>query len=87
MSSLSFPLELIDDGTGVEFQSPLVTCECSNVDPETDEGMGSDTFHIFFDQRFNPPHLHIQCYDCSQTYCLYNQCVPPPTAEIYEGQT
>lgn len=87
MSTLDFPVELIDDGTGVEFDTPLAICACSNVDPEVDEGIGSDTFHVFFDQRFDPAHLHIQCYDCGQTYCPYNQCVPPSTAEIYEGQT
>lgn len=87
MSELNFPVVLIDDGTGLEFDSPLASCMCSNVDPETDEEMGSDTFHVFFDTRFNPPHLHIQCYDCEQTYCPYQQCAPPPTAEVYDGQT
>lgn len=83
MSNITFPPELIDDGSGIEFNAPLATCLCSNVDPETDEGLGSDVFHAFWDQRFSPPHFHIQCYDCEQTYCPYNQCVPPPTAEIY----
>lgn len=87
MSDLSFPVELIDDGTGLEFDSPIATCLCSNVDPEVDEGTGSDAFHVFFDTRFNPAHLHIQCYDCNQTYCPYQQCVPPPTAEVFNPDT
>jgi hypothetical protein len=87
MSTLTFPVELIDDGTGTEFETPQATCACSNVDPETDEGIGSDAFYVFWDHRHNPPHLHIQCFDCEQSYCPYNQCVPPPTAEVYDGES
>ena len=83
MSTLNFPVEFINDGTGVEFDAHIAQCACSNVDPDTDEGFGSDAFYVFWDQHFDPAHLHIQCFDCEQTYCPYNQCVPPPTAEMY----
>jgi hypothetical protein len=83
MSMLMLPVQLIDDGTGIEFQAPLATCACSNIDPEVDEGLGSEAFYVFWDHRFNPAHLHVQCYDCWQTYCPYQQCVPPPTAEVF----
>lgn len=84
MSELHFPVEEIDDGTGVDRPAHLAGCACSNIDPEYDEGMLSNAFYVFWDGKFNPPHLHIQCYDCEQTYCPYQQCVPPPTAEVFD---
>jgi hypothetical protein len=86
MSILTFPVEVIDDGTGIELEAHQAMCKCSNVDPTIDEGIRSDAFYVFWEPRFTPPHLHIQCFDCEQTYCPYGQCVPPPTAEIYRGQ-
>jgi hypothetical protein len=83
VSTVNYPYELIDDGTGNNFHAQLATCECSNIDPEIDEGYANDTFYVFWDSRFNPPHLHIQCYDCEQTYCPYQLCIPPPT--VVEG--
>lgn len=82
MSELRTDLELIDDGSGVELNAFQCKCRCSNVDPE-EEPSDSDAFYVFWDPRFNPPHLHIQCYDCEQMYCPYNACVPPPTAEVF----
>ncbi len=82
MSQLSFPFELIDVGGGIETEAPSAKCQCSNVDPENDGPVSSDAFYVFWDIRFNPPHLHIQCFDCEQSYCPYGLCVPPPTAEV-----
>jgi hypothetical protein len=86
MSELVWPVEVIDDGSGIELQACLAGCRCSNIDPEHDEGIPQDTFHVFWEPRFNPPHLHIQCFDCEQTYCPFQLCVPPPTADIYTGE-
>lgn len=84
MSELKFPVEIIDDGSGIEMGAHQAHCACSNVDPEYDEGLNSDAFYVFWDPRFNPAHLHIQCYDCEQMYCPYGQCIPPPTAEVID---
>lgn len=86
MSQLTLPVKVIDDGTGLAFNAYTAICQCSNIDPEYDEGIGSDAFYAFWDSRFVPPHLHIQCFDCQQSYCPYGLCIPPPTAEIYNGQ-
>lgn len=86
MSELTYPVEVIDDGTGLRFYAHSAVCQCSNIDPDYDEGMGSEAFLVFWDPRHNPPHLHLQCFDCKQSYCPYGLCVPPPTAEIYDGQ-
>lgn len=85
MSEVRYPLEIVDDGSGAEIEAHMAGCACSNVDPECDDGILQDTFYVFWDSRFSPPHLHIQCYDCLQTYCPYQICVPPPTAEIFTG--
>lgn len=82
MSELSFPVEEMDDGTGQIRTDYQAKCACSNVDPEYDGPVLSEAFYVFWDSRFNPPHLHIQCFDCEQTYCPYQLCVPPPTAEV-----
>lgn len=83
MSELKFPVELIDDGSGHERQAHMAGCSCSNTNPEVDEGILSDAFYVFWEPTNN--HLHIQCYDCEQTYCPYQTCVPPPTADIYDS--
>lgn len=86
MSEIHYPVEIIDDGSGLEMAASIAGCACSNIDPEHDEGILQDTFYVFWDPRFSPPHLHIQCYDCSQTYCPYQICVPPPTAEVFNPE-
>lgn len=85
MSDLHFPCELIDDGTGIEQHAYQAHCRCSNMDPEEDHN--SDAFFVFWDPQTNPSHLHIQCIDCWQTFCPYQQCVPPPTVSnvLIEG--
>lgn len=84
MSDLHWPVQLTDDGTGQDKLAHNALCACSNVDPEVDSGIGSDAFYVFWEPSNN--HLHIQCFDCEQTYCPYHLCVPPPTAEIYTGE-
>lgn len=85
MSELILPVEIVDDGSGIELSAYQAMCRCSNVDLHAyDEGIPSEAFTVFWDPRFNPQHLHIQCFDCRQMYCPYGLCVPPPTvAEIY----
>lgn len=83
MSQLSFPLEIIDDGTGLDKQAHQAKCYCSNLDPDADGPHASDVFYCFWGAC---GHLHIQCYDCNQSYCPYQQCVPPPTAEIFQPE-
>ena len=75
MSELQFPVELIDDGTHQEKYAYTFVCACSNVeDNETCE-----VFYAFIEPASG--HLHLQCYDCEQTYCPHKICVPPPTVE------
>lgn len=84
MSELKYIFERIDDGAG-ELDAHSAKCMCSNLDPEPDgTPVLSDAFYVFWDPRFSPPHLHIQCFDCEQTYCPYQLCVPPPTAEVID---
>jgi hypothetical protein len=83
MSEMLLPVEIIDDGSGTEMSVYQAACRCSNADPENVGPTTSDAFQVFWDPRFTPNHLHIQCFDCRQMYCPYGQCVPPPTAEVY----
>jgi hypothetical protein len=83
VSEVQYPVGFIDDGSGVEIEANIAGCACSNVDPENADEILQDTFYVFWDSRFNPPHLHIQCYDCAQAYCPYQLCIPPLTAEIF----
>lgn len=80
MSTLNNVLEEIDDGNGIPKQAYSMKCACSNVDPEHEEPVMSDAFYVFWEPSNN--HLHIQCFDCEQTYCPHQQCVPPPTAQV-----
>lgn len=83
MSQLHTKPEVLDDGVGTPFNGYELTCQCSNVDESVDGPSFSEAFYTFWDPRHSPPHLHIQCIDCFQTYCPFQQCVPPPTAEVY----
>lgn len=85
MSNLQFPVNLIDDGTGIEKSAYQAICACSNVEPDIDEEIGSDAFYVFWEPSNN--HLHIQCFDCEQTYCPFQLCAPPATAESYQPKT
>ena len=84
MSQLKYTICLIDDGAS-EFESPMYECMCSNVQPDPDgTPFVSEDFKAFLDYRFQPQHFHIQCSQCFQTYCPFQQCVPPPTAEVID---
>ena len=64
---ISFPFELIDDGTGSDKPGYLATCRC-----------GGDVFYVFIlaEHATNNPHYHIQCAQCEQSHCTGGFCAP-----------
>ncbi len=73
---LSFPLEQVDDGTGVDKEAYLMQCSC-----------GGDVFYIFQPITVLQIHVHYQCAQCEQTYCTINACqlIRQETSEAAQG--
>lgn len=69
---LEYPLETVELGDGTEFQASYQTCTCV-------EG-GSDIFSNYYPTGLD--HMHTECRNCGQSYCLANACYiqPVPTS-------
>ena len=72
MSNLNYPVEEIEDGTGVQTVAYLATCDCQ---------MEATVFYVF--QAEGRDHFHIQCAQCEQSYCLIGHCVYP---QVKQGE-